>query len=57
MTQADRFPQPIYQQVLKVLQSLDSMRRKGLADSVTAIPALQELNQQALTLRQMVRQG
>lgn len=57
MNQADQLPQAIYQQVLKVSNTLDSMRQGGLADSATAIPALEELNQQARCLRQMIRQG
>ena len=57
MTQADQLPQPIYLQVLKVLQILEHMRQESLADSAFAIPALQELNEQVLCLRQVVRQA
>ena len=55
MTQADQLPQPIYQQVAKVLQSLEAMRQAGLVDSETAIPALERLHDQAIELTRLVR--
>ena len=54
MTQTSQITQSIYQQVLKVSKSLDSMRWEGLSQPETAIPALERLHAQEMALKRMV---